>query len=107
MEIDQLIFKHLINFFSKKDEPSPSRLAAQVSLEELHSRLSLIARALTSESIEIIPSEREGGWKDSLFFLPKKIHLYDSQERNAQLYLFRVFYLSIQKKRVLNLKYNE
>ncbi len=85
----------------------PSRLAAQVCLEDLHARLSLIARALTSEAIEILPSEREGGWKDSLFYLPKKIDFYDSASQNAQLYLFRVFYLSIQKKQGFNWSHSE
>lgn len=102
MEIDQLLFKYVVKLFSKSADDIPNA-AHRVELTDMHNRLSLIARALSSESIEILPSEREGGWHDFSFFMPRTISLYDSKENNEALYLFRVFYLHTQ--RMLNLNW--
>ena len=107
MEIDQLIFKRLFNYFKKNKEIDKDVLERTVDLTTLHPRLSLIARAITGENIEVIGSEREGGWKDDVFFLPKTISLFKDIQLNINFYLFRVFYLSIQKKAHYNWKYNE
>ena len=102
MEIDQLIFKHLVRFFSKDEKKNPN--PGEVHLGDMHARLSLIVRALSGESIDILASEREGGWSDLHFFLPKTIGWFDSREKNESLYMFRVFYLSVQRELDLNWK---
>ena len=102
MELDQLIFKRVLNYFKRRKKDAPEVLARMVRLEDLSSRLNLIARALTGDPIDVIASEREGGWKDNIFFLPEKVSIYEAVEDNVSLYLFRVFYLSIQKKLGLN-----
>ncbi len=107
MDIEQLIFKRLINFFKKNKEESQEVIDRTVDLATLYPRLSLISRAITGENIEVIGSEREGGWKDDIFFLPKSISLFEDIDLNINFYLFRVFYLSIQKKAHYNWKYNE
>ena len=107
MDIEQLIFKRLIDFFKKNTEVSQDELDRTVDLATLYPRLSLIARAVTGENIEVLGSEREGGWKDDIFFLPKKVSLFEDVEMNINFYLFRVFYLSVQKKLHYNWKYNE
>ena len=102
MDVDQLIFQKVFNFFSKKGEKPDPNSAHCVNLEVINSRLTILARALTGHPIEIISSEREGGWKDNSFYLPSSLSLFDSAELNLQLYIFRVFYLGTQKKKQLN-----
>ena len=80
----------------------PAILARRVKLEDLSGRLIIIARALTGDAIDIISSEREGGWKNDTFFLPETVSIFKEIEDNIKLYLFRVFYLSTQKRLKLN-----
>lgn len=107
MDIEQLLFKRLFDFFKKKTELTTDELERKVKLQDIHSRVSLIARALTGESIEIVASEREGGWKDNVFFLPSEMLLFPQVEINLNFFLFRVFYLHIQQKENLNWKSDE
>lgn len=69
MEIDQIIFKRLVKYFTKSSPEleNPNR----VQLTDLHSRLSLVAKALCGESVEIDGSEREGAGRMLLFFFQK------------------------------------
>lgn len=107
MDIEQLIFKKLFDFFKAKKEINHEVVERTIPLVDIHSRMSLIARALTGESIEVIASEREGGWKDQFFYFPKEMSLFPETEMNFNYYLFRLFYLTIQKKEALNWKHDE
>ncbi len=102
MELDQLLFKKIFDYFSKKGKTGIENEAHAVSLEAVSSGFIILARALCGEPIEIFSSEREGGWKDNIFFLPGRLSLFNSTEKNLRLYIFRIFYLSIQKE----LQYN-
>ncbi len=102
MELDQLIFQKIANYFSKRRKADPAVLARTVKLEEIHGRLTIMARALCGEAIDIITSEREGGWKDRVFFLPKQMNLFPRPEDNMLFYYFRIFYLATQRKLGLN-----
>ena len=102
MEVDQLIFKRVLNYFKRRRKVDPNILARTVKLEDLSGRLNLIARALTGDPVDVIASEREGGWKDNVFFLPEQISLFESVEDNVSLFLYRIFYLATQKKLNLN-----
>lgn len=104
MEIDQIIFKKFVRFFKSSRKVDSSILERTVKLGDLSDQLTLIARALTAAPIEIVESEREGGWKDNLFFLPDEMSFFEKIEDNILFYSYRIFYLSIQKK--LNLNWN-
>lgn len=105
MEFDQLIFKKVLNYLKRRKKGDPEVLARTVYLKDLSGKLTLIARALTGDPIDIVASEREGGWKDNVFFLPEKMAAYEMMEANAALFTYRVFYLSVQKK--LGFNWNE
>lgn len=97
MEIDQILFKKAFNFFAKwNGKNSKEKISRTISLEKISSRLTLIARALTGENIDIFPAEKEGGWKGSTFYLPPSFSFLPSIEENLNFYIFRVVYLSIQ-----------
>lgn len=102
MEVDQLIFQKIFNYFSKKTQVEDPNLEHAVNLNVINARLTILSRALTGDPIEIISSEREGGWKDNTFYLPSPLSLFGSAKQNIQLYVFRVFYLSVQKSLGLN-----
>ncbi len=108
MELDQLLFKKILNYFKKKrNQIAPHVLARTVQLEELSGRLNIIARALAAAPVDIIASEREGGWKDNVFFLPASIAVFEAIEDNVILYTFRVFYLATQKQLNFNWSHKE
>lgn len=102
MELDQLIFQKIISWFKNRKQENPELLDRRVQLEEISGKLTIIARALTGLPIDIVPSEREGGWKDLVFLLPKSMALFNSQDTNLAFYFFRIFYLCQQQKLGLN-----
>ena len=103
MEIDQIIFKRIYNFYKKITvKIDEEELNRTVFLEPLRPRLTLLSRALTGLQNEIVTSEREGGWSGLTFYFPKSISFNTTTEDNVNYYLFRVLYLSVQQKLALN-----
>ena len=102
MEFDQLIFQKVLKFFHKRKKVDPEILARTVKLETLSGRLNIIARALTGLPVDVVASEREGGWKMNVFFLPEKVSVFEDEESNVALYTFRIFYLATQMSLGLN-----
>lgn len=102
MEFDQLIFQRIYNFLSKKKVDEFGTSEFTVHLTDIRSRLLIIVRAVTGDPIELVSSEREGGWKDETFYLPCKCGFFESLEWNLKFYFFRILYLSAQRKLKLN-----
>lgn len=69
-----------------------------VLLSEVRSRLTLFARLLSGDPIELLTAEGEGGWCGHLFFLPARFSLGAERDENLEFYLFRVCYLTIQRR---------
>ncbi len=101
-EPDEYIFTKFAFFFKKRRKAKEAELLHAVNLSEIKSRLTIFARAITGDSIEIYEAEREGGYRNNNFFLPTKFYDFQSEEENLSFYLFRVLYLSIQKNLDLN-----
>ena len=106
-EPDEYLFTKFANYFKRRKKRKESSNVFAANLEELKPRLTLFARAVTGKSIEIYVAEREGGYKNDNFFLPKQIDFFKSVEQNISFYLFRVLYLSIQKNKDLNWNDNQ
>ncbi len=106
MELDQILFKKLARYFEKwRNKNSKEEVSRTIQLQDINGRLTLIARALTGDAIDILPAEREGGWKGDVFYLPSSFSLLPTLEENLNFYIFRVVYLSIQFNE--NLNWNE
>ena len=102
MSFDEKIFGKLSNYLRKRKLNRKDLIARTVDLEVLKPRLTLIARAITGEAIDIYPAEREGGYKNTNFFLPQTFSLFPTKKDNEDFYLFRVLFLSIQKNNNYN-----
>ena len=108
MELDQLLFKRLYNWYNRVTHSNnDSEKEVAVELESLKPRLTILARALSGFQNEIVTSEREGGWSGLKFYLPKNIYFSNHKKDNIDFYLFRVLYLSVQQKLMLNWKNQE
>ena len=92
----------LTDRFKKKRQRELITANHTVRLEDIVSKLTIIARAITGEAIEVIPAEREGGYKNRYFFLPVFFAEFDNFRDNLQFYLFRTLYLSVQRELNLN-----
>ncbi|TGK36690.1 nitric oxide reductase activation protein NorD [Leptospira andrefontaineae] len=97
---EEFIFKKTYNtvreiFSSEKD---PSLKDKIVKLSELKPRLSVLAKSLTGENIEILTAEKEGGFQDQIYFLPECYSHGPDTFSNIQFYIFRILYISEQKK---------
>lgn len=103
-ELDEILFSKVVKYLKKRKENDPETLQRKINLDEIRPRLTLIARALCGQAIEIFPAEKEGGFKANNFFLPASCSLFSSKEENRQFYIFRTFFLSVQKHLGLNLK---
>lgn len=102
MEFDQLIFQRIYNFLSKKKKDEFGESEFTVQLDDIRSRLLILVRAVTGDPIELVTSEREGGWKDNSLYFPSKCALFDSLELNLKFYFFRTFYMATQRDLNLN-----
>ncbi|MDH5476073.1 MAG: NorD protein, partial [Cyclobacteriaceae bacterium] len=105
MDLDEILFTKVAFYFKRKRKKKA--LLQCVDLETLRPKLTILSRAFTGRSIDIVTSEREGGWKNNAFFLPESIDFLPQVEGNVSFYLFRILYLSVQQKRNFNWKYNE
>lgn len=106
MALDEYIFGKAARFL-KKSKTDYGLLTRRVLLNEAQQRLTVMARALTGEAIDIVPALEEGGFKGLHFFLPTEYSLMADKETNLQFFIFRVLYLSAQRKLKLNWLDNE
>lgn len=101
-EPDEYIFTKFANYFKRRKKAQEEQQSNVAVLIDLTPRLTIFARAITGKPITIYEAEREGGYKNNNFFLPKRVAFFESIEDNTSFYLFRVLYLSIQKNLHLN-----
>jgi nitric oxide reductase NorD protein len=101
-EPDEYLFTKLAYYFKRRKLRKQENIVNEVSLQDLKPRLTILARAITGEPIEIFEAEREGGYKNNNFFLPGKFSDFTSVDENISFYLFRILYLSVQKNLYLN-----
>lgn len=106
-EPDEYIFTKFAFFFKKRKKAKEAELKHAVNLSDIKPRLTIFARAITGDAIEIYEAEREGGYRNNNFFLPTKFYDFQSVKDNISFYLFRVLYLSIQKQSQLNWNDNQ
>lgn len=104
-EPDEYLFTKLVYYFKRRNLKKQENIAHAVNLSDLKPRLTIFARAITGESIEIFDAEREGGYKNNNFFLPITFSDFPFSDENISFYLFRIVYLSVQKN--LNLNWND
>jgi len=102
MPLDEYIFGKLASYFKHNKKHSNEVVERSVSLSDIKPKLTILSRAITGEAIQIFPAEKEGGYKNSSFFLPVSFSEFSTKQLNLSYYLFRVLYLSVQKKLNLN-----
>ncbi len=102
MALDEYLYGKIANFFKSKKREAVFENASTVKLDEIKQRLTIFARAVTGNPINIYLAEREGGYKNNNFFLPEYYNEFLQYEENLSFYLFRVLYLSIQKNKNIN-----
>ena len=97
LDLDEIIFKRLARFHKRrKNTLSESEEARVVHLSNIQQQLTLLARALTGVAIDVIPAEREGGFKGMHFLVPRRMLLFSDANLNDLYYRFRVMYMSVQ-----------
>ncbi len=101
-EPDEFLYTKVVKFLSRRKRSLAESMECRVNLVDIKSRLTLLACAITGEPIQIYPAEREGGYRNSNFFLPSYFDGFSNYDKNVTFYLFRVLYLSEQKNRGQN-----
>ncbi|WP_339887883.1 VWA domain-containing protein [uncultured Flavobacterium sp.] len=102
MELDEIIYSKVLQFFKKNKKVDIDLVNRTVHLEEIKPRLTILARAITGDVIEIFPAESEGGYKNNNFFLPISFGQFNTFEANLSFYFFRILYLTEQRKMEFN-----
>ncbi|MGL5111575.1 MAG: nitric oxide reductase activation protein NorD [Flavobacterium sp.] len=97
-EIDEYLVGKFFKHLKSRKKINPEIEARTVTLAEIKSRLTIMARALTGNPIEIFPAEREGGYKNNNFFLPISFAEFPTLEENLTFYHFRMLYLCVQQR---------
>lgn len=101
MDIVEILYKRFAKWHGQR-QVDKGRNEEGVDLDELRSRLTIVARALCNAPVELRAAVREGGWTGDVFHLPARCELYPTAELNFYFYLYRVFYLSKQRELGLN-----
>ena len=70
-------------------EPERQR---EARLADLKTSLTLVARALSGEALEVQEAEHVGGYAGEVIYLPRTVHLVPTPDDNARVYLYRVAY---------------
>lgn len=70
-------------------EPERQR---EARLADLRTSLTLVARALSGEALEVQEAEHVGGYAGEVIYLPRTIRLASNPDDNARVYLYRVAY---------------
>jgi nitric oxide reductase NorD protein len=107
MEFDQLIFQKFFRFFNKNRKVDPAVSARTVNLSDIKPKLTILARALTGNAIDIYPASRDGGWQNNIFYLPGEFSKLATAEENIMYYIYRLCFLYVQQKLDLNWKPGE
>ncbi len=102
MALDEYLYGKIASFFTKHKINTLESHIKTVKLIDIKSRLTIFARAITGDAIDIYPAKREGGYKNNNFFLPTLYSELPTYEENLSFYLFRILYLSIQKNLNIN-----
>jgi len=100
--LDEYLYGKIAGFFTKRKRATLEGHIKTVKLVDIKSRLSIFARAITGNPIDIYPAKREGGYKNNNFFLPTLFSELPTFEENLSYYLFRILYLSVQKNLHIN-----
>lgn len=101
MPLDEYLFGRLVTYLKRKKQAAESQ-ACRVDLDDVKQRLTILARAISGDAIEIFPAEREGGYKQHNFFLPVSCSFFPTIEDNLAFYFYRVIFLHIQRQLGLN-----
>ncbi|MBS4070175.1 MAG: VWA domain-containing protein [Algoriphagus sp.] len=102
LDLDEWIFGKVAAYFKKKQQDKAEKMAHKVDLDIVKPRLMVLARAITGNAIDLFPAEREGGFKNNSFFLPRSFAELPTWEENLSFYFYRTFYLCIQQELGLN-----
>ncbi len=98
MEIDQLIFKKVWKFiasFNKDKQTDNPEIT--VYLNDIKNKLTIIARSLSGNAIEIYPAENYSCSKNNIYFLPEKYKRFHDRTANYFYFIFRIFYLQTEQ----------
>ncbi len=104
LDLDEWIFGRAVKYFKNKRKVTDEKMVHRVDLESIKPRLTFLSRAITGNAIDLFPAEREGGFKNNNFFLPKSFSEFPTWEENLNFYFYRTVYLCIQQELGLNWK---
>lgn len=107
LDLDEWIFGKVAKYLKNKKDKTNNSQPQKIALEDIKSRLTLLARAISGKAIEIFPAEAEGGYKGNNFFLPIAFSEMPTREENLSFYFFRLLYLNIQQEKKINWSYPE
>lgn len=102
LDLDEWIFGRVVKYFKKRRKETEGKMTHKVDLETIKPRLAFLAKAISGSSIDLFPAEREGGFKNNNFFLPRSFSEFPTWEENLYFYFYRTFYLCIQRELGLN-----
>lgn len=94
MSLDEALFKLAwrIRNAVRRDPAQEAERGREARLAELHTPLTLVARALSGEPLEISEAEQVGGFAGDVLYLPGRIPVGGTPRENALVYLYRLAY---------------
>ncbi len=80
-------------------KPVTPEWEARAELQHQKARLTILARALSGEALEIREAEKDGGYSGSVLFFPAEMDLFSTPMQNENAYLLRAAYSVFSRAR--------
>ena len=94
MSLDEALFAWVwrVTRALRRNAPYTAQCPHAAQLAELRPHLTLVARALSGEPLEIQDAEHTGGFVGEVLYLPQRISIAATLAENVDAYLYRVAY---------------
>ena len=106
MSLDEALFKLLwrrIGSAVRRHRVQEAEGGREARLADVHRSLTLVARALSGEALEIREAEEAGGFAGDILYLPRRIQVAETPRDNAFVYLYRLAYTVTSRRLGLTL----
>lgn len=106
MSLDEAIFKlfwRRIGNVVRRGRAQEAQSGREARLADVQTSLTLVARALSGEALEIREAEHAGGFAGDILYLPCRLHVAETPRDNALVYLYRLAYTVTSRRLGLTL----
>lgn len=104
MSLDETLLTLVWRLYRSCRRPSRKTVVPEhaVALTQVRTHLTLIARTLSGEPLDVQEAEDTGGYAGDILYLPRRMEFADTRQDNALAYVYRIAYTVTSRQLGLN-----